>query len=361
MAQTNKDYLHKLIKSGELSARSDQRGKLKYWCVDIDCPRFLKLLSRQNSSRQTKSHLPPTEHPIDWEVWEAMCKRGEEIVKRRCSVRTIQNYRYYIERFFTQYSQLNRGTLRQALAVYEARETPEKDYYTPKSHLYFALMTIAKYYIYSGFETNELIKSLEFLRPKKGHTVVSRKCFSEATVRKTVNEIQTVRTKRNAPAYNDYNAALNTALIYTAFFTGARSSEICAIRMQDVDFKAQSIRLFGKGNKERYVGMSQELKQAIQSYLKIRPTSKSDTLFLSEGNTPLKAPYLHRRVKRAGKWINEDLAPHAIRRTSITWMLNTKKLPMPLVRDAVGHSSLAVTNIYTKPTANDVIEAMRNL
>lgn len=361
MAQTNKDYLHKLIKYGELSARFDQKGKLKYWYVDIDCPRFLKLLSRLKPIKSNKSRLLHTEHPVDWEIWEAMAKRGEEIVTRRCSIRTIQNYRYYIERFFTQYRQLNRDTLRQALAAYEVRETPEKDYYTPKSHLYFALMTIAKYFVYRGHETSELMKSLEFLRPKKGHTVVSRKCFSEATVRKTVNEIQTVRTKRNAPAYNEYNAALNTALIYTAFFTGARSSEICAIRLKDVDFKSRSIRLFGKGNKERYVGMSQELKQAIQSYLQLRAASKSDILFLGEGGKPLRAAYLHRRVKRAGKWINVDLAPHAIRRTSITWMLNTKKLPMPLVRDAVGHSSLAVTNIYTKPTANDVIEAMKEL
>lgn len=361
MAQIDSDYLHKLIKRGELPARFDQKGKLKYWYVDIDSPRFLKLLARLQPTIQGKPSILSTGHHIDWDVWEAMAKRGEEIVKRRCSPRTIQNYRYYIERFFTQYRQLSRETLRQALAAYEAKETPEKDFYTPKSHLYFALMTIAKYFVFMGYETSELIKSLEFLRPKKGHTVVSRKCFTEATVRDTVHQVQTARTKRNAPAYSDYNAALNTALIYTAFFTGARSSEICAIRIKDADFKAGSIRLFGKGGKERYVGMSQELKQAIQSYLQLRPPSKSDILFLGDTGKPLQAPYLHRRIKRAGKWINVDMAPHAIRRTSITWMLNTKKLPMPLVRDAVGHSSLAVTNIYTKPTANDVIEAMKEL
>lgn len=360
-AKTTIDYLHKLIKRGELPCRYDQRGKLKYWYVDIESPRYQKLLSRLTTSKASPKPALKSIHPIDWDIWDAMCKRDEEIVARRCSLRTRGNYRYYIERFFKSHSHLNRDSLRQALAEYEAKETPEKDFYTAKSHLYFALMTIAKYFIHMSYETSELIRSLEYLRPKKGRTVVSRKCFTESTVRQTVQEIQTVRTKRNAPAYNEYNAALNTALLYTAFFTGARSSEICSIRLKDIDSQAQSIRLFGKGGKERYVGMCAELKQAIQVFLKLRVECDSDVLFVAERGTPLRAAYLHRRVKRAGRWINENLAPHAIRRTSITWMLNTKKLPMPLVRDAVGHSSLAVTNIYTKPTANDVIDAMKQL
>jgi len=360
-AKTTSDYLHKLIKQGELPSRFEQRGKLKYWYVDVECSRYQKLLARPTTRKESPKTALKSVHPIDWDIWEAMCKRGEEIVARRCSLRTRCNYRYYIERFFKSHSCLNRDTLQQALAAYEAKETPEKDFYTAKSHLYFALMTIAKYFIHMGYETSELVRGLEYLRPKKGRTIVSRKCFTESTVRQTVQEIQTVRTKQNAPAYNEYNATLNTALLYTAFFTGARSSEICSIRLKDIDFQSQSIRLFGKGGKERYAGMCAELKQAIQTYLKLRVNSASDVLFVAEQGIPLRAAYLHRRVKRAGKWINEDLAPHAIRRTSITWMLNTKKLPMPLVRDAVGHSSLAVTNIYTKPTANDVIEAMREL
>ena len=212
MAQTDSDYLHKLIKRGELSARFEQKGKLKYWYVDIDSPRFSKLLARLKSINKKPPKLT-TEHPIDWIQWEAMAKRGEEIVKRRCTPRTIKNYRSHIERFFSKYPQLNRNTLRQALAEYEARETPERDFYTPKSHMYFALMTIAKYFVHMGYETNELIKSLEYLRPKRGNTIVSRKCFTEATVRSVVQEIQTARTQRNAPAYNEYNIALNVALV----------------------------------------------------------------------------------------------------------------------------------------------------
>ncbi len=366
LAQTESDYLHKLVKREELPARYELKGRLKYWYVDIESPRFIKLLDRLDKDKKTTTAKAASKrklysgHCIDWHVWEAMCKRGEEIVSRGCSDRTIRNYKYYIERFFSSYEYLNRDTLRAALVAYEERETPETDFYAPKSHLYFALMTVAKYFVHCGLESHDLIKSLEYMRPKKKRTVVTRKCYTETVVRDTVKEIQSARTKKNAPAYSDYNAALNTALIFTAFFTGARSSEICGIRLQDVDFQKGSIRLFGKGGKERFVGMSLELQESIRFYLTFRPPER-EILFLSDSGKPLRAAYLHRRIKRAGKWINEDLAPHALRRTSITWMLNHKKLPMPLVRDAVGHSSLAVTNIYTKPTANDVIDAMKGL
>lgn len=361
IAQTDSDYLHKLVRRQELPARFEQKGRLKYWFVDIESPRFVKLLSRlEKSNVKASKNALYNGHRLDWHVWETMCKRGEEIVNRSCTDRTIRNYRYYIERFFSKHPYLNRDTLREELALYEARETPESDFYTPKSHLYFALMTVAKFFVHCELESYDLVKSLEYMRPKKKRTVVSRQCYTETVIRDTVKEIQTARTKKNAPAYNEYNATLNTALIYAAFFTGARSSEICGIRLQDVDFQKGSIRLFGKGGKERYVGMSTELQEAIKDYLKLR-SDGGETLFLSECGKPLRAPYLHRRIKRAGKWIDENLAPHAIRRTAITWMLNHKKLPMPLVRDAVGHSSLAVTNIYTRPTANDVIDAMKAL
>lgn len=353
-------WLHKLIKKEELEARYEQRGTLKYWYVNINCARFQRLLGRLEEPAP-EGENQESDHPIDWEIWESMCRRGEEIVTKPCTSRTIQNYKDWIGRFYKQYSKLNRDTLRKALAVYEAKETPERDYYWTKTYLFFAMLTVAKYFVYQEYEPQEFVKKLQHLRPQKKHRITSRPCFTEGHIKDTINQVQNAKTKKNAPVYTEYNTALNIALLNIAFFTGARSSEICGIRIKDIDFDQGSIRLFGKGGKERFVGINKELKQSLKNYYMIRKSGISEQFFVCDKGTALNRDYIYRRIKRAGKWIETPLAPHAIRRTAITHMLTKKNIPMPLVRDAVGHSTLAVTNLYARPTANDVIQAMKEV
>jgi integrase len=77
---------------------------------------------------------------------------------------------------------------------------------------------------------------------------------------------------------------------------------------------------------------------------------------------PLTAKYVYRRLQRLRKWIGvKDFAPHAIRRTAISHALNVLNLPITIVRDAAGHSTIGMTNRYARTAAEDVILAMQKM
>lgn len=363
VADTDIHYLHKLIKAGQLQALPLQTGKIKKWFVNPDCPRYQKLLNRNNPAIITENSSQQVANcPLDWNLWEDMCRTGEEIVRSRCSGKTIEEYRRYITNFFKDYPELSRDTLRAALQSYEKKMTRERDYYTARRMLHQAMMTVARFFVYKGLQSAEFVHSLEYLRPKPENTVVSRPCHNEGVIHKAVEVVGTAKNKKGVRAFRYYDEILNRALVQVAFYTGARSGEICGIRTKDIDYKNASLKLFGKGGKMRYVGICPELKAALRAYWSERPKTESDYFFVSDRGNPLRPSYISRRLKRLAKYMETpDFKPHSIRRTAITWMLNEKKIPMPIVRDAVGHSSLSVTNLYAQPSANDVIEAMKRL
>jgi integrase len=355
-------WLHKLIKKGELPAYYEQRGQLKYWYVDANSERFQKLLNRNDPEAQQKAIR--TNHPIDWDEWKAMCQRGEELVNKTCTERTVENYRYNIDKFFETHKALSRDTLRAALKFYEDKEIPKKrDYFWSKNAVFFALLTVAKYYVHKGYETPEFVKGLEHLRPIQKVKNRSVRWYEAEIIQETAMKVQTAKTKRNAAAYSEYNAVLNTALVYTALYTAARSSEIAEIRLGDINWREETIQIHGKGGKIRPVGISKTLKQALRAWLAKRPNyAKADHLFVDERfGHPMKPDYIHKRIKRAGNWMKITLAPHDIRRSALTWYLTEKGLDLATVRDIAGHADFKTTNKYSQPPTKRVVEAMKAL
>jgi integrase len=223
-------------------------------------------------------------------------------------------------------------------------------------------MSVARFMVFKGEETQDFLRSLELLRPKPGRTRVSRPCHKEVVIQAAIDKFGTAKNKRGVRAYRYYDELLNKTLVALAYYTAARSSELCGIKLSHIDFKKGSIRLYGKGNKERVVGICHRLRSALISYKQERPTSNSPYLLLSAQGRPLTKDAISRRYQRLRKYLGvSDFKAHSVRASAITDWLNEKKVPMSIVRDAVGHSNLSVTSLYARPTENDVIEAMRQL
>lgn len=356
-AQTNEKYLRKLVCEGSIRAISETRGTTKRWQVDTDCPRYQKLLARLAPTPSDDGQIP-SNHPIDWAVWESMCRLGEEIVKYPCSDATIKNYKQTLQRFLKTYRAINRDTLRESMQAYQARETKDRDYFAAKRLVYRSVMSMAKYYVFKGYETPGFVEGLRHLRPSQKIKNPQRRCYSEPDISFVIETINSAVDKDGKPVFSEYNKTLNTALVAFSFYTGVRATELAGILMDDVDLPNKAIKVHGKGGVNRFVGVHKDLLRYIKAYLTVRPRGKERNLFLSEDGTALDRHSIFKRMRNVGKWSKMKLAPHDLRRTAITWMLNKKKIPMTLVRDAVGHRTLAMINIYTKPTAQDVIEAM---
>ena len=135
--------------------------------------------------------------------------------------------------------------------------------------------------------------------------------------------------------------------------TGVRVSELVGIKLLDIDKNNNSIKILGKGRKERIVFFGSYARDILDLYLKdgrrkILKDHQSDYLFLNKNGNKLSARYvrviINKVVSHCG--IEYHISPHTLRHTFATDMLNAGADLMS-VKELLGHSSLNTTSIYT--------------
>lgn len=141
------------------------------------------------------------------------------------------------------------------------------------------------------------------------------------------------------------------ALLELVYATGIRCSELVNINYQDVDFQNKTIRIKGKGNKERIVLFGQKAFDKIQSYLKHeRPRihKPSEPLFVNQRNKRLCTRTVQHifSLFRAFLSVKRPLTPHKIRHSFATHLLN-QGTDLRIIQELLGHASLATTEKYT--------------
>ncbi len=145
----------------------------------------------------------------------------------------------------------------------------------------------------------------------------------------------------------------NQLIIELLYDTGLRVSELASIKLADVDFSNKTIRVIGKGNKERIVYFGDYGTDAINEYLNqerkaLLGNKCHDYLFLNAQGNPLSARgvelIINKIVKQAG--LKHKLSPHTLRHTFATHLLN-EGADLKSVQELLGHASLSTTQIYT--------------
>jgi site-specific recombinase XerD len=142
------------------------------------------------------------------------------------------------------------------------------------------------------------------------------------------------------------NMTRTHAILQVLYSTGVRVSELCNIDIEDIDFSEGTIRVCGKGNKERIVLLTVPAMNAIVEYLQFRPAT--GPLFLNRRGQRLSPVTVQRTVravaKRAG--VTSKVTPHAIRHSFATHMLE-RGADVRVLQELLGHSNLSTTQIYT--------------
>lgn len=165
----------------------------------------------------------------------------------------------------------------------------------------------------------------------------------------------------DAAKQDDHPSAIrNVAILEMLYATGMRVSECCQLKVSQVDFTIQMIRVIGKGNKERIVPVGDQAIAAVRDYQKnlrgqlianIPDSPYSDYLFLSDKGKPLTTAQvrviLNRIVEQQG--LNLKINPHKLRHTFATHLLNNGA-DMRSVQELLGHVSLSSTQLYTHVT-----------
>jgi integrase/recombinase XerC len=155
---------------------------------------------------------------------------------------------------------------------------------------------------------------------------------------------------------------LNAKMLIILFYnTGMRLSEMINLKEKQLDFARSQIKVLGKGNKERIIPVSKDLIKNIEDYqqLKKKEFEKSgNSLLVTEKGKKIYPKYAYLLVNKylAGAGTLDKKSPHVLRHTFATHLMNGGA-DLNAVKELLGHSSLASTQIYT----HNSIEKLKNV
>lgn len=157
--------------------------------------------------------------------------------------------------------------------------------------------------------------------------------------------------------------SLNTKMLITLFYTtGMRLSELVNLRENQVDFSRKQVKVLGKGNKERIIPLGQDIVTMIKDYIQRKKRefeSADNALLVTEKGKKMypKYPYLLVRsfLGTEVKTLNKK-SPHVLRHSFATHLSNNGA-DLNAIKELLGHSSLAATQVYTHNT----IEKLKNV
>lgn len=138
-------------------------------------------------------------------------------------------------------------------------------------------------------------------------------------------------------------------IVYFLLYTGCRVSELCAVKMSDLDLLTGQLKLFGKGGKLREVPLRPDLVEMIQTYLKkersISHFSDSAFLFISQRSPQLNRDAVNKVLTKIGQANNLHLYPHKLRHQFCTKLISAG-VPLTTVSRLAGHADPATTAAF---------------
>ncbi|WRI31674.1 tyrosine-type recombinase/integrase [Maribacter sp. BPC-D8] len=167
--------------------------------------------------------------------------------------------------------------------------------------------------------------------------------FSEVEMENVLSQIEYTQ---------DFEGIRDELLIHVLYVTGMRRAEVIALKVSDVDFETMTIKILGKRNKERIIPMLAETKEKFIKYLldhkKLNEVVDDKFMFLTKSGNKLYETLVYRLIKKYFREVSSKVktSPHILRHTFATHLLN-KGADLNAVKELLGHSSLASTQVYT--------------
>lgn len=161
-----------------------------------------------------------------------------------------------------------------------------------------------------------------------------------------------------AIAEDDFEGNRNQLLINVLYATGMRRTELLQIKNTDIDSYRGQIKVMGKGKKERLIPLPNPLLLQIQTFKTLKESIPSEFLFCQLDGSALPPHQAYRIVKKELSKVTTvaKRSPHVLRHSFATHLLNNGA-DINAVKELLGHSSLAATQVYTHNT----IEKLKNV
>ncbi len=168
---------------------------------------------------------------------------------------------------------------------------------------------------------------------------------------KTLDVDQVSQLLSESPNQNDALDLRDHAMMELFYSSGLRLSELSSLNMNNIDLKAQQVRVTGKGNKTREVPLGSKAIEALQKWYQVRaPLIKNDEqrVFVSQHGLPLNNRSIQLRLKKWAqeKSIGTHLHPHMLRHSFASHLLESSS-DLRAVQELLGHTDISTTQVYT--------------
>ena len=167
-----------------------------------------------------------------------------------------------------------------------------------------------------------------------------------------VDERELLKMLNELPDPDDFISARDLLIFDLFYATGMRKAELIALKDADINESSQSLKVLGKGKKERIIPVGKLVLSKIKAYIDYRNNEfglKSfQTLLVDKHGKAMnpKAVYNIIRKLLENCWSTEKKSPHVLRHSFATHLLN-KGADLNAIKELLGHSSLAATQVYT--------------
>jgi integrase/recombinase XerC len=148
-------------------------------------------------------------------------------------------------------------------------------------------------------------------------------------------------------------ALRDRAMVEVLYASGARVAELCGLDLQDIDYERQTIRVFGKGSKERTIPIGNPAMRALKAWLAdgrplLMKEKSEKCVFVGARGKRIDQRAVRTIVYNALSALEgfERMGPHALRHSAATHLLEGGA-DLRTVQEILGHASLATTQIYT--------------
>lgn len=190
-------------------------------------------------------------------------------------------------------------------------------------------------------------------------------------------DLDSPKIKKRMPRYLTYEESVNFlnsingknrerdfAMFAIFLSCGLRLSELVGINLRNINLEKRTLRVIGKGNKERMVYLNNLCADAVKDYLNVRPEVKvhadNDALFVSSKGRRISNRMVEILAKKyfTDAGIDPELfSPHKLRHTAATLMYKEGNVDIKTLQELLGHTSLATTQIYTHINNEDLKNA----
>ncbi len=270
-------------------------------------------------------------------------------IEEGCAPSTIKAYKYDLQKFIDLIGneKINSPLNRQKIRLF-LKKLKDKGY--TKRGIARKIASLRAFFKF--LDLNEIITKNPMTK------IRSPKIKIEENLPKFLNisEIEVIlKELKNKDKFKSAKSQRYYLIVRLLYSTMARVSEVCNIRIKDVDFKEGYIKLRGKGNKERIVPVDNKTLELIRESLKNRISfSSEDFLIVNTRNKKLIPRVIQNDIKtikeKCGFSNSKVITPHIFRHTGATH-LRRSGMDISELQDILGHSNPSTTRIYAK---NDI-------